>query len=275
MHFRPSDHGSSKQNHQVILDNLRVKNTCLLVFMLYYHAESTYTLTCQFSEAHFWVVLHFSQSARRKLANDESSLLPFSKEKEWCHILQRTLGLSNSCRRQKNSLPYPVGDEHSSVPLMSCVMYAKLSNFIAFEIGEHVLFLSFFECFRVFSLRYHVISRAGWWTGWHFVSISCDKSVSIVITDIPSYHTLVLLAWTAKIFLVKFFWHVVCVCVHLFKVSSGNMTDTSYENIRKLFCAMISGKKMLPFDRTLRLCLVKTPTWAFIQQICLLNVQGT
>ena len=65
------------------------------------------------------------------------------------------------CRGQKNSLPYPVGDEHSSVPLMTCVMYAKLSNFIAFEIGEHVLFLSFFECFRVFSLRYHVISRAG------------------------------------------------------------------------------------------------------------------
>ena len=49
-----------------------------------------------------------------------------------------------------------------------------------------------------YRLRSHLISRFRW-TGWHFASISCGRTVTIVIKGIPSYHTLVERAWSSEI----------------------------------------------------------------------------
>ena len=64
----------------------------------------------------------------------------------------------------------------------------RLCFFILFSKGEHFLFLSFFEVSRVCFLslsslredrpRCHLISTFRW-TGWHFASISRDKSIGI------------------------------------------------------------------------------------------------
>ena len=108
----------------------------------------------------------------------------------------------------------------------------------------------------MFSLRCHLISSVSMaWLTDGLAGISSRfhvvKWVGIVITGIPSYHTLILRAWTTKIFLLKFFRQFECISVHFFKVSLDNMIDASYENIGKLFGAIISGNKMLPIDRTL------------------------
>lgn len=157
----------------------------------HYHAESTYTLTWQFSEAHFWVVLDFSQSGREEIGKWRKLTFVLFKRKGVMTYL-------TTCSRAFESLP--ATKEHpslssrwrifcstnccyvellmgrSSVALITCVKCGKLCNFVAFEIGEGFLFLSSFEFFRVlfFFPQAHSVSDTIWFQGFQWIGRLMD-----------------------------------------------------------------------------------------------------
>ena len=75
-----------------------------------------------------------------------------------------------------------------STKLVNCVRHWKTLS----------LFAVFFRRFSVYDyyLRYYLSVSRSRWIGWHFPSILGGKSVAIVITGIPSYHTIFLSVWS-------------------------------------------------------------------------------
>lgn len=78
-------------------------------------------------------------------------------------------------------------------------------------------------------------------TGWHFVSILCGKSLAVVVTSIPSYHMLVLRAWSTEVFFMECFRHLEWICEHLIKVSSTNVIDSSkWKHLKAVSCCVLA-----------------------------------
>lgn len=85
----------------------------------------------------------------------------------------------------------------SSAGLFQTLFTFRTSAWCDWTLAQHAFFFRRFSRFLAWlfprvktSTRFDF--KAGRWTGQHFASISCGKSVAIVITGIPSYHTVIL-----------------------------------------------------------------------------------